>query len=466
MSEFTFEVGSDGVAVIRFDVAGERFNVISRRVQEAFDAVIEALRDREDVRGAVLMSGKESGFCAGADLREFHADMGRWAAAETPAELQQAMAEASSWSQRVRALETCGKPVAAIVQGVALGGGLELLLGCHYRVAPAGAFPRLALPETGVGLFPGAGGTQRLPRLLGLTRSLSHLIHGVPLEENEALASGVIHALVPEADLIDHARQWVLDHPEATAPWDAKGFCVPFGGAHGVDAYRNFAPAMAACLANDGDKHPAIGHVLKCVYEGAQVPMDAGLRIEARYFLATVRKASARAMARTHFIDRQVLARRERRADPEPFLAALRAAVDGQCAAMLKMGVPPGVVTRMKSLAGTTEIDSGSVFPVVSPGEIDMDLPARVRERLLYVQAVAAVRSLEDGLVPDRLEADAIAIKAGFPAWTGGPLSWIAVEGVARFIGRADALAAEHGAAFVLPDAARSGLAEWVAHSD
>lgn len=287
MNNFKVDRDADGIASVTFDVPGRSMNVISAAVQRDLTELVAMIVSDDSIRGAVLVSGKPNGFCVGADLTELPDDIARWRLARDPGELAVAVRDAGSFSQCVRAIETCGKPFAAVIGGIAVGGGLELALGCHYRVMAADPAPRLALPEATLGLMPGGGGTQRLIRLMGLNGGLVHILDGVPIPVDEALATGVIHAIVPAEAMVETARRWILDGGSATAPWDAKGFRIPGGGPHGPAGYGLFGPQVAARRAAAFDADPATGNILKALYEGAQVPIDAALRIEARYFYNT-----------------------------------------------------------------------------------------------------------------------------------------------------------------------------------
>ncbi|SCW34301.1 Enoyl-CoA hydratase/carnithine racemase [Sphingobium faniae] len=292
MENFALEIDAAGIAAVTFDMPGRSMNTISHSVQDDLGTLAATIRDDQRIVGAILRSGKDSGFCAGADLGELRDDIDRWAAAASQDELRAALAEASHFSRRIRDLETTGKPLVAVINGVALGGGLELALGCHHRIAIDDGKLRLGLPEATLGLMPGAGGTQRLLRLAGLMETLPYLLDGGPIELAEALRLRLVHESVEAAQAMDRARQWILESADAIAPWDVKGFRLPGGGPHTSAAYALFGPAIAARrgMETPGD---ADGNILKTVYEGAQVPIDAGLRIESRYFLNTLRTPSA-----------------------------------------------------------------------------------------------------------------------------------------------------------------------------
>lgn len=458
MKNFSIQTDADGVALITFDMPGKRMNVISDEVQAELEQVVNTLRDSPAIRGAVLVSGKANGFCAGADLGEIIGHFDRWRAAEGQDELRQGLAESGSLSRHLRALETCGKPVAAAIGGMALGGGLELALACHYRVAVEDPQLRLAFPEAGVGLLPGAGGTQRLIRLVGIDAALPYLLDCRPIDPADALAAGVVHACVPADQLVETARRWVLEHPQAVAPWDEKEFRLPGGGPHTPQGYRGFAPAIAARLAGGSAEQPALANILKCVYEGAQVPIDAGLRIESRYFFNTLRSPQAKAMARTFFVSRQALAKRGEHADPTRYLDALRAAAQAEQRALLDEGAAPLLVGNLARRYG---VEGSALDAQAQRQRDDTDFAsiATIKQRLLYAQALAAARALDDGLVGDALEADAFAIAAGFPGWTGGPLSFIEVEGPQRFLAQAERFATELGERFAVPAGLRERAA-------
>lgn len=450
MKNFSINIDQDGVALITFDVPGKSMNVINDEVQREFDEVLAVLRDDEQVRGAVIRSGKAGGFCAGADLPELLDNMQRWCAMQGEAELARGVAESGSWSRRLRELETCGKPVAVVINGVTVGGGLELALACHYRVAIADSKLRLALPEVGVGLLPGGGATQRLPRLVGLRRAAPWLLEGEVISLEDALAGDLVHAVMAADSAVEDARRWVLEHPEAKAPWDEPDYRLPGGGPHSPEGYRHFAPLLAARHGGFGSEHPSLGNILKCLYEGSQVPMDAGLRIEARYFFNTLRKPQAKAMARTFFIARQTLGRRPVREDLESYLGVLQQVSEQEQQAMLEEGYPETLVANLCRVAS---LPTGRLQPTNAAEQGVVALPAvdQLKRRLLYAQALAAARCLDAGIVQDPLEADLGAVDAGFPAWTGGPLGYIEIEGLANFIAQAQRFEQDHGARFALP---------------
>jgi 3-hydroxyacyl-CoA dehydrogenase/enoyl-CoA hydratase/3-hydroxybutyryl-CoA epimerase len=311
---FRTEIDDDGILLLTFDVPGRSMNTITAQVVADLTGLIAWIKGDAAIKGVVITSGKPSGFCAGADLGE----MGGNAAAgagETTAEgrTKAAFDRSFALNRLLRDLETCGKPVAAAINGLALGGGLEIALACHYRVA-ANDNPKLqlGLPECKVGLIPGAGGTQRLPRLMGVMAAAPYLLEGKSMSAAEAQSGGVIHATAPTADLVGTAKAWVKANPKAKAPWDDKGFRIPGGGPHDKAA-QAFMMGNAMLAKNSYGNYPAQRHILSSVYEGLQVPIDAALRIESRYFVKTLTRPEAQAMVRTLFLSMQALGKGESR---------------------------------------------------------------------------------------------------------------------------------------------------------
>ena len=199
-----------------------------------------------------------------------------------------------------------------------------------------------------------------------------------------------------------------------------------------------------------------MANILKCIYEGSQVPIDAALRIESRYFFNTVRSPQAKAMARTNFVSRQALAKREQREDLSAYLIELRQSVGAEMQAMVEEGVAANVVANLsRHNAVRTEVDTPSAAVIPLLDDVDFAVVAELKRRLLYVQAITAVRSLDKGGVADPLEADAGAIAAGFPMWTGGPVSYIEVEGPRHFVVQADTFASQYGERFAVPESLR-----------
>ncbi|MEO1472838.1 MAG: 3-hydroxyacyl-CoA dehydrogenase NAD-binding domain-containing protein [Pseudomonadota bacterium] len=334
LETFKWDVDGDGIAQAVFDVPGRSMNTLTAKAIADIIAIAGEVSSNDAIKGLVVSSGKESGFCAGADLGEMgqSAGGGKPESEMTEAELKNAQFDRGfALNKTLRELETCGKPVAVALNGLALGGGLEVALACHYRVA-ANDNPRIqfGLPEAKIGLLPGAGGTQRLPRLVGVQAALPLILEGKSFNAEKAHSMGVVQELAPAAETVERAKAWVKANPEAKAPWDVKGFKVPGGVPHrspGAGQVATMANAML--MAKTYGNYPAQKNILSCVYEGIQMPIDAGLRIETRYFINTQARPEAKAMIRSLFLSTQALSKGASRPQGVPKYELNKVAVIG-----------------------------------------------------------------------------------------------------------------------------------------
>ncbi|MGD8385382.1 MAG: 3-hydroxyacyl-CoA dehydrogenase NAD-binding domain-containing protein [Lysobacterales bacterium] len=302
-----YTLDDDGIATLLIDLQGSKMNILNQQVLADLSACIDKVTADDEVKGAIVASAKPT-FVVGADLMELVTAYDRGMTA------QQGYAWSQSLTRLLRRMETCGKPFAAAINGLALGGGLELCLACHYRVLTDDAAARLGLPEVGIGLIPGAGGTQRLPRLTGIEKSLPVILQGGKLAPDEALALGVVHELAPAAAVLDRARQWLLASPCAVAPWDAKGFSVPGGaGASNPKTTQAFMLGTALLAGKTRHNYPAPIAALSAVYEGCITPFDTGLDIESQYFGRLLSGVTARNIMRSLFVNKGAADKLQRR---------------------------------------------------------------------------------------------------------------------------------------------------------
>lgn len=301
MENFKIDVDADGIALITFDVPGRSMNTLTSGVMKEIPEWVERIKTDDTIKGAVLTSGKASGFCAGADLGDMAGGM------LAGGSLQDAYDAGWKLNGALRALETCGKPVAAAINGLALGGGLELTLACHYRVVADDSKIQLGLPEIKVGLFPGGGGTQRLTRLIGVQAAMTAMSAGSSWRPNDAKGAGVVHEVVARGSEVEAAKAWIKGGGKAVQPWDDKGFKQPGGGPYHPAGIQNFLVGNAMLRKQSYGNYPAVLNLMKAVYEGVQVPMDAALRIETRYFIKTLMTPQAQAMIRSLFLSKQEL---------------------------------------------------------------------------------------------------------------------------------------------------------------
>ena len=293
-----YSVDAEGIANVELDYPGKSQNILNAASIGAYaEAMQKALADPA-VKGVVVASAKKD-FIAGGDLAEL-------AGATDAAAFHAAI---SGTHKLMRGIELGGKPVAAALNGSALGGGMEVALACHYRVAADNPKARFGFPEVTLGLLPGAGGTQRVPRLVGMQAAAPLLTEGKRIKAAEALKIGLIHAVVEVGAERTAARQWVMDAiasgSKPLQPWDAKGSKIPGGGPNTPGGMQMLMAANAMLREKTCDNYPAPKHILSCVYEGLSTNLDTGLAIEARYFTNLVMSPVSKNMIRSLFFGMQ-----------------------------------------------------------------------------------------------------------------------------------------------------------------
>src|SRR5262245_58469280 len=296
-------------------------NVIDLKTIEELSAIVEKVASDAAIKGAVITSGKDT-FCAGADLtmlEVFSREFKDFAKAQGE---EQAIARLYEESRKLsllyRRLETWGKPWGAAVNGTVLGGCFELCLACHQRIAADNAKTRVGLPEIKVGLFPGAGGTQRVARMMAPGDALQFLLKGDQIRLSQAKGMKLVDAVVPAADLTATAKKWIKEGGKAKAPWDTEGFRLPGGLVYSKAGMMTFPPANAIYRRETYDNYPAARAVMQVVYEGLQLPMDQALRVESRWFAKILRSPEAAAMIRSLFVSMQELNKGARRPQGVP----------------------------------------------------------------------------------------------------------------------------------------------------
>ncbi|UIY24877.1 FAD-dependent oxidoreductase [Rhizobium leguminosarum] len=314
-TNFTLETDADGIALVTWDMPGKSMNVFTAEVMAELDAIIDATTADASVKGVVFTSGKSS-FSGGADLsmiKSMFSSYQEEKAKSPETAVQNLFGLVGRMSGLFRKLETSGKPWVSAINGTCMGGAFELSLACHGRVASNAKSVKIALPEVKVGIFPGAGGTQRVPRLANAQDALQMMTTGQSLTGSRAKAMNLVHQVVEPDQLIPAAKQMIKDGLKPVAPWDEKGFKAPGGGIW-TPASAQLWPAAPAILRREtSGNYPAALAILKCVYEGLQVPFDTGLKIEQRYFTEVLQTREAFSMIRSLFISMQELGKGARR---------------------------------------------------------------------------------------------------------------------------------------------------------
>ncbi len=306
------DMDSQGIATLLIEQPNKMMNVIDWDFIKALDGAIDQLLQNANIVGVIVTSGKGS-FVAGADL----GIMSDFVAPNIKP--NDAAKMIGRIGNTLRRLETLGKPVVGASTGTALGGGLELLLACHYRIAADNPAAIYGLPEVSLGLLPGAGGTQRLPRLIGIAKALPLMLTGRHLRTQEALELGILNQVVPKDQLLATAKKVLLDGTvPAIAPWDQKGFRMPGGDSNTPESNALFLMLNGGIFGLNHGTQPAQKAIASCVYEGSRLPIDRALRIEQTYFAQIVQGPVSKAMIQTLFFSRQVLEKTSSRPQGSP----------------------------------------------------------------------------------------------------------------------------------------------------
>ena len=272
---FNYSKDNENIVTITMDMQGRSANVINEAFGKLWLDTINRLEaEKADITGVVLTSAKST-FFAGADIDNLYK--------QTNA--QEIFDMCEGLKAQLRRLETLGKPVVAALNGAALGGGLEIALACHYRIALNNPKAQFGLPEVGLGLLPGGGGIIRLTRMIGLQPALPLLTEGKRLKVKDALSNGIINEIAetPE-EMIAKAKAWIKANPKAINPWDDKAFKFPGGNAQNpkVASMIPIVPAMTKKKTHGN--YPAVEAIIDTAVEGSVVDFDTACRIESRYF--------------------------------------------------------------------------------------------------------------------------------------------------------------------------------------
>jgi 3-hydroxyacyl-CoA dehydrogenase/enoyl-CoA hydratase/3-hydroxybutyryl-CoA epimerase len=312
MTDFTMKTDADGVAIITWDVVGKSMNVLSLEGWDDLDACVDKALADDGVKGIIITSGKKDSFAGGMDLNII-AKM-KASAGDNPAKgLMDGLMKSHSILRKIERAgmdpktNKGGKPIAAALPGTALGIGLEIPLACHRIFVADNPKAKIGLPEIMVGIFPGMGGTTRLVRKMGAMMASPLLLEGKMNDPKKAMQAGVVDEVVASDELLAVAKAWVLSEPKIVKPWDEKGYKMPGGEPYHPAGFMTFVGASAMVNGKTQGVYPAAKALLSAVYEGAMVPFDTALRIEARWFTNVLMNPSSEAMIRSLFINKEAL---------------------------------------------------------------------------------------------------------------------------------------------------------------
>lgn len=288
----SYEIDGDGIGVITINMEEHPANLFSQDFMETYFEITQKAIQDESVKGVIVTSSRRM-FMAGADLKM----------------LEKPVTDAEGFFQNsmkmhtaMRTIETSGKPFVAAINGHALGGGLEVCLACHYRVAVDDPKIKIGFPEIKVGLFPGGGGTAKAPYLMGIQNAMTAILKGTEYPPSKAKAAGLIHETVgTQEDLIPAAKKWISENPKPVQPWDDRSYKIPGGGLFTPNGVQTIVGGIGNVRKLTHGNYPAAGYVLSVIHDGLQVKFDRALEIEARYFTKVIMSKEAKNMIRTGF---------------------------------------------------------------------------------------------------------------------------------------------------------------------
>ncbi|HEV7450995.1 MAG TPA: 3-hydroxyacyl-CoA dehydrogenase NAD-binding domain-containing protein [Pseudonocardiaceae bacterium] len=295
-----WDADADGIVTLTMDDPEHSANTMNERYVTSMGDTLDRLEsERDSITGVILTSAKKT-FFAGADLNALRT--------ATPASAREFGAHVALLKGQFRRLEKLGKPVVAAINGTALGGGLELALACHHRIALDVPDSKIGFPEVTLGILPGLGGVVRTVRMLGLANALTQLlVQGQQVRPAQAKEIGIVDEVVASPqEMLAKAREWIAANPRAQQPWDVKGYKIP-GGTPSTPALAQMLPAFPASLRKQlkGAPMPAPHHILCAAVEGLQVDVDTALQIESRYLVELATGQVAKNMIKAFFFDLQ-----------------------------------------------------------------------------------------------------------------------------------------------------------------
>ena len=305
----SFSVDADGVGTLTINQTENSANLFSEEFIARYIEVAQQAIADENVKGVIVTSGKPI-FMAGADLNALLEDItDKKAFTDNLMQLHRSLRE----------IETGGKPFVAAINGTALGGGLELCLACHHRIAINSTKIKLGFPEIKVGLFPGAGGTVKAPYLLGIQTALMYLLQGIEARPPKALKDGLIDAVAEnEEEMMAAAKKFILETPNPVQPWDNKKHRIPGGALWTPNGVQTMVGASGNVGKLTHGNYPSAQKIIKVIHDGIQIPVDRALEIEARNFTHAVCTKEAKNMIRTGFFAIQDAAKGKARPKDEP----------------------------------------------------------------------------------------------------------------------------------------------------
>ena len=316
-SDFTKKIDKDNIAVITWNCLDKSMNTMTEGGLRSFQQLVTETLSEEKIKGIIITSGKVD-FSGGMDLSTLEA-LKRNSGSDPASKIFEYIMEGHSLLRKIELGKmddtSKSKPVAFAGGGICAGIGTEIGLACHRRFFSSSKRSKIGLPEILVGLFPGLGGTTRIPRMMGLMGASSVLLEGKLFTSEKAKSIGLVDELVPENELIQKAKDWILSvsPQELVKPWDQKGFKFPGGAPYHPSGFMSFVGGSALVNGKTKGLYFSAKALLSSVYEGALVDFDSALRIEARWFTKVLMTDTCTNMARTLFLNKSALEKGQQR---------------------------------------------------------------------------------------------------------------------------------------------------------
>lgn len=391
---------ADGVATVTFDEPGSPVNTMSLQWQaDMNELAAQLLKDKDTLRGVILCSAKTT-FFAGADLKGLMRSK--------PEEAAAFYREIEQIKKNFRTIETLGKPVVACLGGAALGGGFELALSAHCRIAVDNPKTQFGLPEITLGLIPGAGGITKMTRLLGLMGAQPYILESKLFNPREGFELGVIHQLVPNdadaaAAMRSAALAWIAANPAPQQPWDAKDYKMPGGTPSNPKVAGMLSVAPAVLKQKTRGLYPAPEAALNSMVEGAQVDFDTAMRVESRYLAMVAAHPVARNMVNTFFFNMNAIKSGQSRPKEVPKYKPQKVGLLG--AGMMGAGIAyaqasRGIATVLKDVS-QDKADAGKAYsvkltqPRVDKGRMSPHDQKALLDRILATANVADLKGCD-----------------------------------------------------------------------
>lgn len=433
MSNFRTRMSEDNIVHLVFDMPDRSMNVFTNKAIQEIEVFADWL-EKSDVAGVVISSGKAGAFCAGADLSELSTAYDMIMATPKADRDARTVEHFAPIGRAFRKLETAGKPVAVAIHGLALGGGCELALACHYRVLTDTKETQIGLPESLVGLLPGGGGTQRLPRLVGVEQSLGVLLKGSRFDVRQAVEAGAAHEAVVPGKEIAAAEAWIRSRPEPSQPWDRADW-KPIGEA---DLLAVTKPVREKFLRETGGHYPAEPAILDCLDRGLPKNMDDGIAEEIDVFKDLVQRIEPRNMIAVMFLGRVDYDKRRRQNTLpdglEVFGKKVGAAMQDKASSLGPRGE---AAVAFAGVGGASPEDIAAAWTVAERKPQWFDAPqGEVEGAALAILASGALVAANEGTAFGAGERNLVDFycqqASGFPRYLGGPFTFLEQHGEQR----------------------------------